>query len=43
LLIAGLVQVYEKYPVSRTPYYRTLQDAARLAESGSWPVCGWEN
>jgi micrococcal nuclease len=41
LLAAGWAQVFEQYPVSRTPGYRSLQAAAQLSETGGWAMCGW--
>lgn len=43
LLHSGWVQVYERYPVARTPHYLNVQANARAAESGGWAMCGWEN
>lgn len=43
LLYGGFVQVFEEYPVSRTPHYQVLQADAIAREAGSWAVCGWLN
>lgn len=43
LLNAGLVRVYEQYPVRHTPRYLEEQARARTGGAGSWAVCGWEN
>ena len=43
LLNAGLVQVYEDYPVRHTERYLEEQDRARERGAGSWAVCGWEH
>jgi endonuclease YncB( thermonuclease family) len=41
LLAAGWAQVFEQYPVSRTPEYQAVQAAAQAAENGGWAMCGW--
>jgi micrococcal nuclease len=43
LLASGWVQVYEEYPVVRTPDYLSVQRSAQDAEQGGWAMCGWEN
>jgi micrococcal nuclease len=41
LLRDGWVWVFEEYPVSRTPDYRSVQRFAQDGEVGGWRECGW--
>lgn len=41
LLRYGYAQVYEEYPVQRTPEYLKIQDQARVEMRGGWKDCSW--